>query len=295
MVKTATKAMVKVLSIEPYRKESTQIKVELPSGDVYIIGFIDLQPVKHSDIYKETIEKILEGYEASGDQDLKDYLSYKLACEKLQTPLYVTPDRNRERERIGKKIREIRTAINMEAKTLARLSQIDPANVTRIEQGKYSVGLDILCKIAMALDSKVDIIPNLSLNDKTGNLSMMRKLWVIPTGDTNFYPYSSIPPCGFSMWPCDYQTPINIGDLIVFYDSSNHYYHDPFIVFETRVSMNEIGANAEHATCWPISEDDLYLKVKEANRLSGGDKIRIKELVERTFSEAPTEIVEVKL
>ena len=69
-------------------------------------------------------------------------------------------DRQGERTRIGKKIRSIREEKKIEAKDLAKLAKIDAANLSRIEQGKYSVGLDILSKIAFVLGYQVDIIPN---------------------------------------------------------------------------------------------------------------------------------------
>lgn len=68
-------------------------------------------------------------------------------------------DRQGERTRIGKKIRSIREEKDIEAKDLAKLAKIDPANLSRIEQGKYSVGLDILSKIAFVLGCQVDLVP----------------------------------------------------------------------------------------------------------------------------------------
>lgn len=68
-------------------------------------------------------------------------------------------DRQGERTRIGKKIRKIREEKRIEAKDLAKLAKIDAANLSRIEQGKYSVGLDILSKIAFALGCQIDIVP----------------------------------------------------------------------------------------------------------------------------------------
>ena len=70
----------------------------------------------------------------------------------------VGSDRGEERKRIGSKIRQLREAKGMEAKQLATLTNIDAANLSRIEQGKYSVGLDILTKIANALGVKVDLV-----------------------------------------------------------------------------------------------------------------------------------------
>ena len=46
---------------------------------------------------------------------------------------------------------------NIEAKLLSQQANIDAANLSRIEQGRYSVGLDILSKIALALGAKVEL------------------------------------------------------------------------------------------------------------------------------------------
>ena len=69
-------------------------------------------------------------------------------------------DRQGERTRIGNKIRVLRKEKGIEAKDLARLANIDAANLSRIEQGKYSVGLDILSRIAFVLGCQIDIVPN---------------------------------------------------------------------------------------------------------------------------------------
>ena len=71
---------------------------------------------------------------------------------------FVKSDLSAERERIGSKIRQIREEKGMEAKQLAMLSGIDAANMSRIEQGRYSVGVDILSKISHALGVKVDLV-----------------------------------------------------------------------------------------------------------------------------------------
>ena len=71
---------------------------------------------------------------------------------------YESSDRSEERARIGAKIRHFRESKGMEAKQLAMLTNIDAANLSRIEQGKYSVGFDILTKIASALGVKVDLV-----------------------------------------------------------------------------------------------------------------------------------------
>jgi len=65
---------------------------------------------------------------------------------------------HKERVRIGTRIREIRKERNIEAKTLAQLINIDAANLSRIEQGRYSVGLDILSRISLALGTRIELV-----------------------------------------------------------------------------------------------------------------------------------------
>ena len=66
--------------------------------------------------------------------------------------------RHKDRARMGKRIRAIREERGIDARDLARLAGIDAANFSRIENGKSSVGLDILSKIALALGKKVDLV-----------------------------------------------------------------------------------------------------------------------------------------
>jgi transcriptional regulator with XRE-family HTH domain len=63
-----------------------------------------------------------------------------------------------ERERIGAKIKEERKKRGLTQQQLAELSQIQRANIIRIEQGKYSAGFDILQRIASAMNMKIDLI-----------------------------------------------------------------------------------------------------------------------------------------
>lgn len=67
-------------------------------------------------------------------------------------------DMQGERTRIGNRIRQIREERGIEARDLAKLAGIDAANLSRIENGKYSVGIDILSKIAASLGKKIDLV-----------------------------------------------------------------------------------------------------------------------------------------
>lgn len=65
---------------------------------------------------------------------------------------------NSDRIRIGQRIRELRTQQGLTQRELAQLAEITQPNLVNIENGRYSVKLDTLAKIAEALNSKVEII-----------------------------------------------------------------------------------------------------------------------------------------
>ncbi|MDD4010284.1 MAG: helix-turn-helix domain-containing protein [Fermentimonas sp.] len=55
------------------------------------------------------------------------------------------------RNRIGKRIAEIRKEEGLSQARLAELAGLDQAHIARIEAGRYSVGIDTLAKIGEAL------------------------------------------------------------------------------------------------------------------------------------------------
>lgn len=62
------------------------------------------------------------------------------------------------RERIGKRIACLRREAGMSQRDLAEKTGYNPSNIARIETGKYSVGLDVLTRIASALGASVELI-----------------------------------------------------------------------------------------------------------------------------------------
>ena len=58
----------------------------------------------------------------------------------------------------------------MDAREVAQLADIDASNLSRIEKGKYSAGLDILCRIAAAMDCHLDIVPNSTRVNMAGHI-----------------------------------------------------------------------------------------------------------------------------
>ena len=109
---------------------------------------------------REYIEKCFAYYFHKNYSQDKGNMVYKVICDMFAICnfTYIGSDREKERERIGIRIREIRQQKNFEAKYVAKLAGIDAANLCRIEQGRYSVGFDILCKIANVLGKRIDFV-----------------------------------------------------------------------------------------------------------------------------------------
>jgi len=63
-----------------------------------------------------------------------------------------------ERERIGKRIAELRSEKGLSQAKLAELSGVGYYHIARIEKGYYSVGIDVLAKIAGALGVELDFV-----------------------------------------------------------------------------------------------------------------------------------------
>lgn len=62
------------------------------------------------------------------------------------------------RRRMGERIRQLRTEKGVSQVELAEKAGLAQPHIVRIEQGRYSVGLDILQAIAKALGCTVDMV-----------------------------------------------------------------------------------------------------------------------------------------
>lgn len=69
-------------------------------------------------------------------------------------------DDNKQQYRIyiGKRIAEERARLGLSQTELANLSGINRATIAKIELGRWSVGIDILGRIAEAMGLRVDLI-----------------------------------------------------------------------------------------------------------------------------------------
>jgi len=137
--------------------DNRTIEVTALDGEVFSLQL--LSPLNNEEA-KEYLYSLAESFDRHFCDDKSNmvYRAYNDATFYLGHGFtYLSSDRSEDRERIGKRIKELREQMKMEAKDLAVLANIDPANLCRIEQGKYSVGVDILSKIAKALGAKIEL------------------------------------------------------------------------------------------------------------------------------------------
>lgn len=151
--------MIESITFDSKSPKRTEIKLQHSTGEISVLGFSGKQPMLMQDQYLQSIQELLKIHPDISPQDeLLGLFSWWFTRCHLIMPISVGTFANNDRERIGKRIREIREKQKMEAKELALRAGIDASNVCRIEQGRYSVGLDILSKIANALGYQVDFV-----------------------------------------------------------------------------------------------------------------------------------------
>ena len=138
-----------------------KVAIETPQGERFTMGLDGVVPVGLQEQDARVIAYLFDKY-YKGDLSvvMGPIFREMLRMNCWTTPYWVGPDRDNERERIGAQIRRLREERQLEAKELAQYADIDASNLSRIEKGKYSPGLDVLCKIAAAMDCSVEIIPN---------------------------------------------------------------------------------------------------------------------------------------
>lgn len=68
------------------------------------------------------------------------------------------PTTQGEREAMGRRIRQMRTAAGLTVEDLARKAGVSAPNICRIEAGRYAFNFDSLAHIAYALNKKLDFV-----------------------------------------------------------------------------------------------------------------------------------------
>ena len=152
--------MIEEIIFKETERGHSEILLQHSTGEITRLLFTDTFPIQAQEYYLKALLKKKPNLTAQNDW-FSIITLWFLKC-KLAPPLGVGTYRDIERHRIGQRIKEIREGINIEAKVLSKLSGVDAANICRIEQGKVSVGLDVLSKIANALGYKVDLVKTTS-------------------------------------------------------------------------------------------------------------------------------------
>ena len=138
--------------------------VEVQTQDGEIFRIVSDIAKYDSDEYKAYVLHLIEFIFDRNFSDDKEKMVNRIQRDMILNAVHSlgmdSGNRQSERQRIGQRIRELREAKKMEARDLAILTGIDAANLSRIEQGKYSTGIDILSRICVVLDAHLDLVPN---------------------------------------------------------------------------------------------------------------------------------------
>lgn len=151
--------MVQGLSFVSKSNEQSEIRLIYDSGETTILLFASGFPLSAKELYIKSIYELFRTHpEITPYDELSGLFKWWFAKHKLEYPLLAGTFGCDERKRIGKRIKEIRETKRIEARQLAAIVGINPANLSRIEQGKISTGLDILSRIANGLGYKLDFV-----------------------------------------------------------------------------------------------------------------------------------------
>ena len=163
-INTATEIMIQARFVDDFT-----IEVTAQDGEKFIWKTLFSTPKQDQQYYAERLAYYFEKYfkDNIGDNTgmgMQYWIWIQMTYYEGLTINGGTGDREderiflyQERVKIGNRIRELRKEKNIEAKMLSQLANIDAANLSRIEQGRYSVGLDVLSKIALALGTKIEL------------------------------------------------------------------------------------------------------------------------------------------
>lgn len=143
--------------------DPTQVKIETLNGDTYILGYSDSMnyqiELNMDGYFSKCVAALFDKYYDGSERSIWGPIASGMMAARINIFTWTLLDRDKERERIGNRIKELRKEQKMDAKELAQRTGIDAGNLSKIEQGRFSVGIDILNKIAAALKTKIDFVP----------------------------------------------------------------------------------------------------------------------------------------
>ena len=96
---------------------------------------------------RDLIDELLSDSSDEEQQDFYEAVSFSCECHNRGI-----------RSAMGKRIKTLRLRSDLTQQQLAEMAKLTKANVCNIEAGKYSVGLDVLYRIAEALNVTIKLI-----------------------------------------------------------------------------------------------------------------------------------------
>lgn len=160
---------IETIAFNPKPRNQSEILISWVSGETTSLLFNSIYPLQVREYYERAIYDLFKKkHDIVSFDELFGLFSWWFVKHNLIMPLMVATFSNEDRKRIGARIKEIREEIKLEAKQLSMITGIDAANLSRIEQGKCSAGVDTLAKIANALGYKIDFV---KLNNNVMNQS----------------------------------------------------------------------------------------------------------------------------
>lgn len=138
------------------------VEVQTPDGEIFkfMSDLAKYDSREYQDYVLHLVEFIFDRNFSDDKEKMVNRISWEFIRNGVPSLGLNYGNRQTERVRIGQRIKELREAKKMDARDLALLTGIDAANLSRIEQGKYSTGVDILSRICVILDAHLDLIPN---------------------------------------------------------------------------------------------------------------------------------------
>lgn len=261
-----------------------KVTVETVQGDRFTLGLDKVVPIPIQEQDAQVIAQLFDEYYQGDPNVIMGPIfrgMVKAGC--WATVYWFGPDRDNERERIGAQIRNLREQRRMGAKDLAAFADIDPSNLSRIEKGKYSPGLDILCKIAAAMGCSVEIVPT---GASTNHYEVLRAPREIPSEhrdilitakNTTFRLEECLKKYGEYHWQ-QTRFNINIGDIIYIYVSEER-------AIRYKMTVEQVDEPYDR---WMTKEEEFWV---DKNRIQDESQTRyaLLRLVKETNSGKLTE------
>lgn len=148
-----------------------KVLVETPQGDNFVVEFessTNYAFVEQANLpFLEFFGHLFDVYYKGDDGVIMGEINRQLMINNCASIFGYGRDKIQIRLKFGERIRQIRESKGIDRLSLAMNAGLQPSNIARIEEGKYSPTFDVLNKIADAMGMKLDFV-ELSNEEKNG-------------------------------------------------------------------------------------------------------------------------------